>query len=209
MIDLESLDWTKMGGSLPAIVQDADSGEVRMLGYMDREALEATIRDRLVTFRSRSKGSLWRKGESSGNLLELVQVSADCDGDALLLLALPRGPTCHLGMSSCFGDDGAPGTGFLATLAGTVAERAASSPEDSYTARLVESGIKRIAQKVGEEAVEVVIAATAGEAEDLASETADLLYHLTVLLQAAGSSWRAVMAELTRRHAESNTTASS
>ena len=122
MIDPDTLDWAKMDGLIPAIVQHADSGEVRMLGYMDRAALDATIADGLVTFHSRSRGGPWRKGETSGNLLDLVDIRFDCDRDALLVLAHPRGPTCHTGSDSCFGDDGAPGIGFIATLAATVAE---------------------------------------------------------------------------------------
>ena len=209
MIDPATLDWAKMDGLIPAIVQDAASGEVRMLGYMDRAALDATIADKLVTFHSRSRQKPWRKGETSGNLLDLVDISADCDRDALLVLASPRGPTCHTGTASCFGADGAPGVGFIATLAETVAARAAADPATSYTARLIGDGIKRLAQKVGEEGVEVALAATAGDATELASEAADLVYHLTVLLHASDTSWDAVIAELRRRHAPSSATASS
>lgn len=209
MIDPETLDWGKMDGLIPAIVQDAASGEVRMLGYMDRAALDATIADRLVTFYSRSRQAPWRKGETSGNLLDLVELRADCDGDALLVLAKARGPTCHLGTASCFGGEGAPGTGFLGTLAATIADRAGADPDASYTARLVGEGIKRIAQKVGEEGVETALAAMAGDPAELTAEAADLVYHLSVLLHAGGSSWEGVMAELKRRHAPSKTTASS
>ena len=209
MIDPDRLDWAKMDGLLPAIVQDAASGEVRMLGYMDRAALEATLRDRLVTFHSRSRGGPWRKGETSGNLLALVEVRADCDRDALLVLARPKGPTCHLGTSSCFGDDGAPGVGFVAELAAIITERAGAEPATSYTARLMSEGVKRIAQKVGEEGVETALAAVAGDPEELTAEAADLVYHLSVLLHAGGSSWEAVVAELKRRHAPSRATASS
>lgn len=209
MIDPETLDWGKMDGLIPAIVQDAASGEVRMLGYMDRAALDATIADRLVTFHSRSRQAPWRKGETSGNLLDLVELRADCDGDALLVLAKARGPTCHLGTASCFGEEGTPGTGFLGTLAAAIAERADADPDASYTARLVGEGIKRIAQKVGEEGVETALAAMAGDPAELTAEAADLVYHLSVLLHAGGSSWQGVMAELKRRHAPSSTTASS
>lgn len=205
MIDPDNLDWAKMDGLIPAIVQDAASGEVRMLGYMDRAALDATITDRLVTFHSRSHGSPWRKGGTSGNLLDLVEIRADCDGDALLILAAPRGPTCHTGSDSCFGEEGAPGTGFIASLAATLEQRASANPATSYTARLVESGVRRIAQKVGEEGVEVALAAASGDGAELTSEAADLIYHLSVLLPAAGSSWVNVIAELKRRHASSPT----
>ena len=209
MIDPDTLDWAKMDGLIPAIVQDAGSGEVRMLGYMDPAALAVTLRDRLVTFHSRSRGGLWRKGESSGNVLKLVDIKLDCDHDALLVLANPVGPTCHTGSASCFGDDGAPGTGFVATLAATIAGRAEADPASSYTARLMAQGIKRIAQKVGEEGVEVALAATSGDAYELTAEAADLVYHLTVLLEASDSSWAAVIGELKRRHAVSSATASS
>jgi phosphoribosyl-ATP pyrophosphohydrolase/phosphoribosyl-AMP cyclohydrolase len=209
MIDPDVLDWEKMDGLVPAIVQHAGSGEVRMLGYMDRSALDATIADKLVTFHSRSRGRPWRKGETSGNLLDVVDIRLDCDKDALLVLALPRGPTCHTGSDSCFGGDGAPGTAFIATLADTVASRAAADPQTSYTARLIGEGMKRLAQKVGEEGVEVALAAVAGDASELASEAADLVYHLTVLLEASDSSWGEVIAELERRHSASSRTASS
>ena len=216
MINPDTLDWTKMDGLIPAIVQHAATGEVRMLGYMDRAALEATIADRLVTFHSRSRGGPWRKGESSGNLLDLVEIRLDCDRDALLVLATPRGPTCHTGTASCFGDapsfnnESAPSTAFIATLAATIADRATADPATSYTARLVAEGTKRLAQKVGEEGVEVALAALAGDPAELTSEAADLIYHLTVLLEASDSSWPAVIAELKRRHAApSSATASS
>jgi phosphoribosyl-ATP pyrophosphohydrolase/phosphoribosyl-AMP cyclohydrolase len=209
MIDPDVLDWEKMDGLVPAIVQHAGSGEVRMLGYMDRSALDATIADKLVTFHSRSRGRPWRKGETSGNLLDVVDIRLDCDKDALLVLALPRGPTCHTGSDSCFGGDGAPGTAFIATLADTVASRAAADPQTSYTARLIGEGMKRLAQKVGEEGVEVALAAVAGDASELASEAADLVYHLTVLLEASDSSWGEVIDELERRHSASSRTASS
>lgn len=207
MIDPNALDWAKMDGLIPAIVQDAASGEVRMLGYMDRAALAATIADKLVTFHSRSRGKPWRKGETSGNLLDLVEISADCDGDALLVLATPRGPTCHTGTPSCFGADGPPGIGFLVMLAHFLEQRSNADPTTSYTARLVADGIKRIAQKVGEEGVEVALAAVAGNPAEVTSEAADLVYHLTLLLGASDSSWAAVIAELKRRHAESSATA--
>ena len=209
MIDPDTLDWAKMEGLIPAIVQDAASGEVRMLGYMDRAALDATIADKLVTFHSRSREKPWRKGETSGNLLDLVDIKADCDGDALLVLATPRGPTCHTGTTSCFGADGPPGIGFLVILANLLKQRASADPATSYTARLIGQGIKRLAQKVGEEGVEVALAATAGDAAELTSEAADLVYHLTLLLQASDTSWDAVIGELRRRHAASNATASS
>ncbi|WP_118857279.1 bifunctional phosphoribosyl-AMP cyclohydrolase/phosphoribosyl-ATP diphosphatase HisIE [Sphingomonas mesophila] len=208
MIDPATLDWNKSGGLIPAVIQDAASGEVRMVGMMDRAALEATLRDGFVTFFSRSKNRLWRKGESSGNLLDLVDLRTDCDRDSLLVLAQPRGPTCHTGAASCFGEGGAPGTGFLASLAAIVDERTAADPAESYTARLVAAGVKRIAQKFGEEGVEVALAAAGGDAAEVTAEAADLLYHLTVLLRETGSSWAEVTDELRRRHASSATAAS-
>lgn len=209
MINVDALAWDRMGGMVPAIVQDAASGEVRMLGYMNRAALEATIADGLVTFFSRSRDTLWRKGESSGNTLVLVGIAADCDGDALLVTATPNGPTCHTGTTSCFGDRIAQGTGFIAELERILAARATTDPADSYTARLMGEGIKRIAQKVGEEGVETALAGVAGDDAEVASEAADLVYHLTLLLHARGLAWSPVIDELRRRHAASSATASS
>ena len=198
--DSNTLDWAKMDGLIPAIVQDAATGEVRMLGYMDRAALDATIADKLVTFHSRSRGGPWRKGETSGNLLDLVEVRADCDYDALLLLAAPRGPTCHTGTSSCFGDHGAPGIGFIAELEKIIASRAGADPATSYTAKLLAEGPARAAQKVGEEGVETALAGRCGDDAELISEAADLVYHLTVLLRSRGLGWRNLTAELQTRH---------
>ncbi len=200
MIDPAALDWDKMDGLIPAIVQDAASGEVRMLGYMDRAGLDATIADNLVTFHSRSRGQPWRKGETSGNLLDLVDIRMDCDRDALLILATPRGPTCHTGSDSCFGDDGAPGVGFIGTLERVIASRASADPTTSYTAKLLAEGPVRAAQKVGEEGVETALAGRCGDDAELTSEAADLVYHLTVLLKARGLAWADIVAELKRRH---------
>lgn len=201
MIDPNALDWAKMDGLIPAVVQDAASGEVRMLGYMDRAALEATIADRLVTFHSRSRGGPWRKGETSGNLLDVVGIRMDCDRDALLILANPRGPTCHTGSDSCFGDDGAPGVGFIGSLERVIASRASADPATSYTAKLLAEGPARAAQKVGEEGVETALAGRCGDDAELTSEAADLVYHLTVLLKARGLAWTDIIAELKKRHA--------
>ena len=184
-IDIDALAWDKQGGLLPSIVQDAATLRVLMLGYMDREALAATLRSGHVTFFSRSKGRLWTKGESSGHVLELVSIDADCDADALLVRAHPRGPTCHLQRASCF--PSAPGDG-LAELDALIAQRERERPEGSYTTKLFEAGIRRIAQKVGEEGVETALAAVAQDDAALLGEAADLLYHLTVLLRARGLS---------------------
>ena len=209
MIDPDTLDWAKMDGLIPAIAQDSVSGEVRMLGYCNRDALDATIRTRVATFFSRSRGALWVKGETSGNRLELVDIRTDCDRDSILLLVRPHGPTCHLGTASCFGGEGPPGVGFVATLAEIIVARATADPAQSYTARLFADGVKRIAQKVGEEGVETALAAVAGGRAELESEAADLVFHLTLLLEASGSSWEKVVAELRRRHLASSATASS
>ena len=197
--DSDLLDWPKMDGLLPAIVQDAASGEVLMLGYMDRAALDATLADKMVTFHSRSKNALWRKGETSGNVLDLVEVRMDCDNDALLVLATPRGPTCHTGTASCFGDQGAPGVGFIGELERVIQSRATADPTTSYTARLLAEGPARAAQKVGEEGVETALAGRCGDDAELISEAADLVYHLTVLLKARGLAWGDVVLKLTER----------
>ena len=185
MIDIEGLDWAKQGGLLPAIVQEAGSLRVLMLGYMDRAALEATLASRRVTFFSRRRQRLWTKGEQSGNVLSLVSIENDCDRDTLLVQARPVGPTCHLGTPSCFA--GAP-AGALAELDSLVAKRSRERPQDSYTTKLLEAGVRRIAQKVGEEGVETALAAVAQDDAALLGEAADLLYHLVVLLHARGLS---------------------
>lgn len=199
MIDPAMLAWDKMDGLLPAVVQDADSGDLLMLGYMDRAALETTLTDGLVTFFSRSKQRLWRKGESSGNLLHLVSFAADCDGDALLVRAQPAGPTCHLGIDSCFGDIPA-GAGWLGRLERIVTERAAADPQDSYTARLLADGPAKAAQKVGEEGVEVALAAVSRDTDGLAEEAADLLFHLLVTLRSRDVPLTSVIEILRSRH---------
>ncbi|WP_374555578.1 bifunctional phosphoribosyl-AMP cyclohydrolase/phosphoribosyl-ATP diphosphatase HisIE [Thermomonas sp.] len=181
--DIEALAWDKQDGLLPAIVQDAATLRVLMLGYMDRAALAATLASGQVTFFSRSKQRLWTKGESSGHVLALVSVDVDCDADTLLVQARPHGPTCHLDRTSCFPD--APGDG-LAELDALIAQRERERPQGSYTTRLFEGGIRRIAQKVGEEGVETALAAVAQDDEALLGEAADLLYHLVVALRARG-----------------------
>jgi phosphoribosyl-ATP pyrophosphohydrolase/phosphoribosyl-AMP cyclohydrolase len=196
-----NLAWEKMGGLLPAIVQDAETGQVLMLGYMDEAALAATLQSGKATFFSRSKGRLWEKGETSGNSLDVVALKADCDGDALLVRARPAGPACHLGTTSCFGEGEAEGAGFLATLSRIVAARAAAPAAESYTARLLVEGPQRIAQKVGEEGVELALAAVTRDAEGCAEEAADLLYHMAVLMEARGFGWEDVVAVLKARHA--------
>ncbi|MGN6740504.1 bifunctional phosphoribosyl-AMP cyclohydrolase/phosphoribosyl-ATP diphosphatase HisIE [Dyella sp.] len=197
----DQLDWAKGDGLLPAIIQHAQTGEVLMLGYMNAEALDVTQRTGHVTFFSRSKQRLWTKGESSGHVLALQSIRVDCDADTLLVQALPHGPTCHTGTSSCFGDEVRPPLGFLAELDALVAQRHAERPDGSYTTRLFEGGVRRIAQKVGEEGVETALAGVAQGDEELLGEAADLLFHLSVLLRARGLSLTEVAALLAKRHA--------
>ena len=208
--DIATLAWDKMDGLLPAVVQDRRSGRLLMLGYMDLDALAATFQTGLVTFYSRSKQRLWPKGERSGHVLRLVSVHEDCDRDALQVIADPEGPTCHLDTASCFGGE-PEGPGWLAELSAIVAARAASGDESSYTRKLLDSGLERIAQKIGEEGTEVALAAVTRDAPGCVQEAADLLYHLAVLMEAKGFDWHQVVAVLKQRHAAraSNSTDSS
>ncbi|OOG47069.1 bifunctional phosphoribosyl-AMP cyclohydrolase/phosphoribosyl-ATP diphosphatase HisIE [Rhodanobacter sp. C01] len=194
------LDWAKGDSLLPAIVQHWLSGEVLMLGYMNADALAQTQASSKVTFYSRSKQRLWTKGESSGHVLVLKGIRIDCDADTLLVQAEPHGPTCHLGTSSCFGEAVQPPLGFLAELDALVAQRHAERPEGSYTTSLFEGGIRRMAQKVGEEGVETALAAVAQDDAELLGESADLIFHLTVVLRARGLSLTDVAALLAKRH---------
>ena len=201
--EVAALDWSKNDGLIPAIVQDARSGQVLMFAYMNREALRMTLADKRVTFFSRSRNRLWTKGETSGHWLNLVEIVTDCDQDTLLVLAMPQGPTCHLGTQSCFGDDlatDAAELSFLMRLEATIAQRISDRPEGSYTARLWSEGPTRIAQKVGEEGVEVALAAVTQEDERLVGESADLLYHLALLLKSRNLSLTTVVRELAHRH---------
>lgn len=186
--NMTELAWDKMEGLLPAIVQDAVTGKVLMQGYMNLKALTTTLESGKVTFFSRSKQRLWQKGETSGNTLDLVEIGCDCDHDSLLVMVNPNGPTCHTGEESCWFTSRASDYTFLADLERLLAERKTADPTSSYTARLYNKGIKRIAQKVGEEGVETALAATVRDKEELKNEAADLLYHLTVLLQASDMS---------------------
>jgi phosphoribosyl-ATP pyrophosphohydrolase/phosphoribosyl-AMP cyclohydrolase len=199
--DMAALDWAKGDGLLPVIVQHWLTGEVLMLGYMNAEALARTQAIGQVTFFSRSKQRLWTKGESSGHVLALKSLRVDCDADTLLVLAEPHGPTCHKGTSSCFGSEVQPPLGFLAELDALVAQRYIERPADSYTTRLFEGGIRRMAQKVGEEGVETALAAVAQDDDALLGEAADLIYHLVVTLRARGLGLSDVTALLSRRHA--------
>ena len=201
--DIESLAFERQQGLLPAIVQHALSGAVLMLGYMDRAALSETLSRRRVVFFSRSRQRLWEKGESSGHALDVQEVLTDCDRDTLLVLALPRGPVCHTGTLTCFGDEArsaAERLAFLESLAATIDQRIAQPSAGSYTARLFAEGPRRIAQKVGEEALEVALAAVSQGERELLGESADLLFHLLVLLKSRGLSLHAVVDELQSRH---------
>lgn len=192
------LDWGKGDGLLPAVVQDADTLRVLMLGYMNAASLARTLASGKVTFYSRSKQRLWTKGETSGHVLELVGIETDCDNDTLLVLARPHGNTCHLDRPSCFPT--APGD-FLAELSALVAQRERERPFGSYTTKLFEQGIRRIAQKVGEEGVETALAGVAQDDPELLGEAADLIYHLIVLLRSRGLSLAQVVDVLVQRHA--------
>lgn len=199
--DIDALAWAhspdaREGGLLPAIVQDADDQRVLMLGWMSRAALRATLESGWVTFHSRSRGRLWTKGETSGHRLALAGIGADCDHDALLVRARPQGPTCHLGNASCFAN--APSAA-LAELDAVIAQRERERPDNSYTTRLFEQGVIRIAQKVGEEGVEAALAGVAGSDDELLGEAADLVYHLLVLLRARGLGLRRLTDVLERR----------
>jgi phosphoribosyl-AMP cyclohydrolase / phosphoribosyl-ATP pyrophosphohydrolase len=203
-LDVDSLDWAKGAGLIPAIVQDASSGVVLMLGYMNREAFEATRASGKVTFWSRSKQRLWTKGETSGHYLEARSIAADCDGDTLLILARPQGPACHRGTPTCFGESppqaDAARLAFLSALENVIRARIAERPEGSYTAKLLHEGPRRIAQKVGEEGLELALAAVAQSNEEVLDEAADLLYHVLLLLESKGLSLGQVSDRLEARH---------
>ena len=195
--DPDTLAWDKQDGLIPAIIQDARSHRVLMLGYMDRAALDRTLATGLATFYSRSRERLWTKGETSGHTLDVLAIETDCDADTLLIAVRAHGPTCHLGRTSCFptasGD-------FLADLADLIAARQRERPAGSYTTRLFDAGLRRIAQKVGEEGVEAALAAVAQTPDELVGEAADLLFHLLVLLRARDLDIEAVIARLAERH---------
>jgi phosphoribosyl-ATP pyrophosphohydrolase/phosphoribosyl-AMP cyclohydrolase len=197
------IDFDKGDGLVPAIVQHAETGQVLMLGYVSRESLETTIESNRVTFFSRSRNELWTKGETSGNYLHYIEHRVDCDGDALLIQAYPEGPVCHTGATTCFVDGAAGSFGFLGTLEGIIDQRSAEGDESSYTYRLLVEGLSAPARKVGEEAVEVAIAALEESDERLKEETADLLYHLLVLLKARGLRLSDAVEVLRKRHARS------
>jgi len=199
VIDPATLDFAKSGGLIPVVVQDAATLQVLTLAYMDRAALDETLTSGEATFFSRSRGGRWRKGETSGDRLHVVSITTDCDADSLVLKVRPVGNACHLNRISCFGVEDAPGLGRLARLEATIAERAAADPNESWTARLLAQGVKRVAQKVGEEGVETALAGVAGPDSELASEAADLVYHLMVLLHARHMVFQDVLDVLAQR----------
>jgi phosphoribosyl-ATP pyrophosphohydrolase/phosphoribosyl-AMP cyclohydrolase len=202
--EVDTLDWSKGDGLLPAIVQDARSGRVLMLGYMNAAALRETLSSRRVHFYSRSREAMWLKGETSGHYLDVVQVSDDCDHDTILVLADPVGPTCHKGTESCFAQAApseAQRLAYLPRLEATIAQRIADKPDGSYTARLYAQGPSRIAQKIGEEGVELALAAVSRDDSSVLAESADLLYHLLLLLKSRNLSIADAVRELESRHA--------
>ncbi len=192
-LEISSLDWQKMNGLLPAIIQNAENGMVLMLGYMNEEALIATVTTGQLTLYSRSRKRLWRKGETSGNTMSVQQISTDCDSDSLLILVIPKGPACHLGFNSCYQPHCNSALSFMGELIEIINQRAETQDENSYTAKLLNSGVSRCAQKVGEEAVETVIAAVNQDNEEFINESADLLFHLLVLLKACELSFYDVL----------------
>jgi phosphoribosyl-ATP pyrophosphohydrolase/phosphoribosyl-AMP cyclohydrolase len=202
-LDVGKVDFSKGQGLVPAIVQDADTGAVLMMAYMNREALEQTLLRQRAVFFSRSKQRLWEKGETTGHTLEVENIALDCDHDTLLVTARPLGPACHNGTLTCFGDEArsaATRIAFLAKLEGVIAQRATEKPEASYTARLLDKGVARVAQKVGEEGVELALAGAAQGDDKVVEEAADLLFHMLVLLRSRGVSLAQVVSELESRH---------
>lgn len=196
------LDFEKMGGLIPAIIQDSCTGKVLMLGFMNEEALSKTEETGKVTFFSRTKNRLWTKGETSGNFLNVVSIAVDCDNDTLLIKVKPVGPVCHTGSDTCFGETNQTDLFFLSYLQDFIDKRKAEMPEGSYTTSLFKKGVNRMAQKVGEEAVETVIEATNGTDEGFLYEASDLIYHLIVLLTSKGHRIEELAQELKKRHKE-------
>lgn len=200
--DSLQLDFQKMGGLIPAIVQDSYTAKVLMLGFMNEEAYRATIETGKVTFYSRSRQCLWTKGETSGHYLQVVSMAADCDCDTLLIKAIPHGPVCHTGSDTCWGEKNETNILFLSYLQDFIVRRHEEMPEKSYTTSLFKAGMNRMAQKVGEEAVETVIEATNGTDDRLIYEASDLIYHLIVLLTSKGHRIEELAEELKKRHKE-------
>ena len=203
MINVDELNFEKLGGLIPAVICDVQTDNVLMLGFMNKDAFVKTLETKLVTFFSRTRGTLWTKGETSGNYLKLVDIKKDCDNDSILVFAEPVGPTCHLGTYSCFGTV-KNNTKFLSKLAGLIKERKTLLPENSYTTRLFKEGADRIIQKVGEEAVETVIAAKNRDKNEIINEASDLIFHLMVMLTEQEIELEEVISKLKERHSVKN-----
>lgn len=198
-MDIKMIDFNKSNGLIPAVIQDSETLQVLMLGYMNEEALQKTVKEGKVTFYSRSKQRLWTKGEESGNFLEIISIKNDCDNDTLLIQVIPEGPTCHTGSNTCWGDDKSTNFGVLSTLEQTITNRWENEDNSSYVASLKVAGTHKIAQKVGEEAVEVVIEALRSDGTLFLEENADLLFHFLVLLKAKGFQLNDVLTVLKSR----------
>jgi phosphoribosyl-ATP pyrophosphohydrolase/phosphoribosyl-AMP cyclohydrolase len=198
-LDIKKIDFDKTQGLVPAIIQDSATNKVLMLGYMNAEALRKTMNEKVVTFFSRSKNRLWTKGETSGNFLHVVEMISDCDHDTILIKARPEGPTCHTGADTCF-DETNQADSFLRKLEGVIQDRKDNPKEGSYTTSLFTKGINKVAQKVGEEAVELVIEAKDDDEALFLGEAADLLYHYLILLTAKGYQLQDVIDVLEKRH---------
>lgn len=196
------IDFEKMGGLVPAIIQDNVTRKVLMLGFMNKEAYDKTVETGKVTFWSRTRNCLWTKGETSGNFLNVKEILLDCDKDTLLIKARPEGPVCHTGADTCWNEENSVDLNFLSYLQDFIDRRFKEMPEGSYTTSLFKSGVNRMAQKVGEEAVETVIEATNGTDDRLIYEASDLIYHLIVLLTSKGHRIEELAAELVKRHKE-------
>lgn len=194
------LDFAKGDGLIPAVIQDSKTNKVLMLGYMNEEAYNKTVEEKLVTFYSRSKQRLWTKGEESGNFLKVVSILSDCDDDTLLIKVRPKGPVCHTGADTCWNEKNSEDIMFIKQLQDFIEKRKEKMPEDSYTTKLFNRGINKIAQKVGEEAAEVIIDAVNGTDEGMIMEAADLMYHLIVMLTFKGCRIEDVARELKKRH---------
>jgi phosphoribosyl-AMP cyclohydrolase / phosphoribosyl-ATP pyrophosphohydrolase len=200
MKNLQNIDFSKLNGLVPAIIQDVQTNKVLMLGFMNEEAVKKTVETGKATFFSRTKNRLWTKGEESGNFLNVVEILPDCDNDTLLIKVNPVGPTCHTGADTCWGEVNQGNVQFLSDLQNLISKRKEEMPEGSYTTSLFRSGIRKISQKVGEEAVETIIGAMANDDENFIYETADLMYHLMVLLASKGYTIENVVDELQKRH---------
>jgi len=200
LVNLKELNFSKLNGLIPAAITDKNTGQILMIGFMNKESLEKTIETNLVTFFSRTKNRIWTKGETSGNYLKLSEIKTDCDNDSLLIYAEPQGPTCHTGQYSCFGIEKEPSLNFLNKLFDLIKNRKKNLPGNSYTAELFKSGENRIIQKFGEEAVETVIAAKNMDKNEIINEVSDLIYHLFVMLAQEGVEFSDIIGRLEERH---------